>query len=218
MFSLFVAGEEELVVPPWSTAFAQWAVGGVLEELVFPIVLPDGDEPLWVQHEEAVENDLILSCKLVEFEDVIVVISPIRFIPPMDNVRSAAEERTFGNGALIFLRALRRGPIPQRILWDVPHRYEEQLVLGHARYLRPGGEDLFDSFESGPTIEILFLPKAPRVVPKHVFDVHPCRLHVQQGFPQEIRLGRPDCVKFRGNDMLFPDRPCSWRRSDLATP
>ena len=87
MFSLLVAGEEELVVPPWPTAFAQWTLGRALEELVIPIVLPDGDEPFWVQREEAVIDDLILSCKLVQFEDVIVMITVVfkKFEMPVQN-------------------------------------------------------------------------------------------------------------------------------------
>lgn len=118
MLSFLVAGNEELVVPPRPTAFAQWTLGRVLEEFVSLIVLPDGDKPFWVQHEEAVVNNLILSCKLFQFEDVIVVVTvivilselqcanegekrhlrPVCFIPPMDDVWSTAEEGTYGGG------------------------------------------------------------------------------------------------------------------------
>ena len=117
MFSFLVAGEEELVIPPWPAAFAQWTLGRALEKLVFPIVLPNGDKPFWVHHEEAVENDLILPCELIQFEYVIIVITvvviwlklpceenderhlrPICFMPPMDDVRSATKKRTYKGG------------------------------------------------------------------------------------------------------------------------
>lgn len=77
MLSFLVAGEEELIVPPWPATFAQWTLGGALEELVSPIVLPDSDEPFRVQHEKAVVDNLILPCELVQFEDVIVVITVV---------------------------------------------------------------------------------------------------------------------------------------------
>jgi hypothetical protein len=77
IFSLLIAGEEKLVVPPGPTAFAQRTVGRALEELVLPIVLPDCDETFWVQHEEAVVYHLVLSGELVQFEGIIIVITVV---------------------------------------------------------------------------------------------------------------------------------------------
>ena len=75
--SVGIAGEEELVVPPRPATLAQRTIGRVLELLVLPVELPNGDETFREEHEEAVEHYLVLSSKLVQFEDIVVVVPVI---------------------------------------------------------------------------------------------------------------------------------------------
>jgi len=77
VFSFGVTGEEELVVPPHPTALAQRAFRCVLKAVESPIELPNGDEPFWVNREETVEDHLVLSSELVQFEGVVVVITVV---------------------------------------------------------------------------------------------------------------------------------------------
>jgi len=75
VFSVGVAGEEELIVPPCPTAFTQRTLRRVLEGVVFPIILPNSDETFWVEHKETVEQHLILSSEFVQFENIVIVIT-----------------------------------------------------------------------------------------------------------------------------------------------
>ena len=77
VFSVGGAGDEELVIPPGPAALTQRTLGRVFEGLVLPVVLPDGDETCWVQHEETVEHDLVLPGELVQLEDVVIVITVV---------------------------------------------------------------------------------------------------------------------------------------------
>ena len=75
MFSFGGASEEKLVIPPLLTALAQRTLGRVLVCVVLPIVLPNGDDTFWEKHEETVVHNYILSSELVQFEDIVIVVT-----------------------------------------------------------------------------------------------------------------------------------------------
>jgi len=68
------AADEELVVPPRSTATAERTLrcANVLRGLA--VVLPDSDETFGEKKEQGCEDGLILSREFPSFEDVVVVI------------------------------------------------------------------------------------------------------------------------------------------------
>jgi len=87
--------DEELVVPPCSTAITEgiFRHAEILRGL--RIELPDGDESFWEEEEQGCEDGLILSGKLPPLEDVIIVICEVSLTPPGDSIRLATEEGTF---------------------------------------------------------------------------------------------------------------------------
>jgi len=89
---LVLITDEELVVPPRSTATTEGAFrhANVLWGLV--VVLPHCDEAFGEKKEQGCENGLILSGKFPSFEDVVIVIREVGFTPPRNGIRLSAEE------------------------------------------------------------------------------------------------------------------------------
>lgn len=73
-FLITSATDEELVVPPCSTAIAErtFRHADILRGLA--IELPDGDESFWEEEEQCCEDGLVLSDEFSPLEDVVIVI------------------------------------------------------------------------------------------------------------------------------------------------